>query len=363
MTIDGVTETNAAPHERRSLKPVLDALPPKVLENPTWHGLWYFGRDLAMYVGLLAAICFVPWWGQLLLLIPLTLVVAGLFIVAHDAAHLALFKSRRLNSIVGHFGMVPSWHVYEGWVLGHNRVHHTFTVREGYDFVWQPATPQSWAQTGWWRRLVHRVEWSWVGAGAYYLHQVWWKKMVVGSPPPRWVKATRRDRFIVLFSVLGLIGLFMGIGAIEGRGLTGQLWLACVTVILPFLTFSYVIGSFVHVHHVDPDLQWYRSDEWDKFRAQMQGTTVLRASKALNFFIHWIMVHVPHHVDMRIPMYRLEAAATALKKAFPETIVDRKLRFRDFVRNTRACKIYDYDQARWLRYRDVRKMLAGTQTR
>ena len=39
-----------------------------------------------------------------------------------DSAHGALFKTKRLNSIIGHIGMLPSWHVYEAWILGHNRI-------------------------------------------------------------------------------------------------------------------------------------------------------------------------------------------------------------------------------------------------
>ena len=348
------TGAGAPAGRRRSLKPVIDALPPSVYDNPTWRGLAYFGRDAVLYVGLLAALTVVStWWGVALLEIVMALVVSGLFIVAHDAAHGALFRSKRLNSVIGHVAMLPSWHVYEGWVLGHNRVHHAFTVREGYDFVWQPTTPEQWKALGPGQRLLHRIEWSWAGAGLYYLHEVWWKKMIVGAPPARWVKATRRDRLIVLGFVVGMTALFTGIGLALGRSAWGVVWLDVRTVLLPFLCFSYVIGSFVHVHHVDPDTRWYRAAEWDKFGAQMEGTTVLRAPRGLNFFIHWIMVHVPHHVDMRVPMYHLEEAAAAIEAAFPGTVVDRKLRFRDFVANTRACKLYDYDAACWRTYREA----------
>ena len=82
----------------------------------------------------------------------------------------------------------------------------------------------------------------------------------------------------------------------------------------------------------------------------MQGTTVLRAGRGLNFFLHWIMVHVPHHVDMRIPMYNLERAATAIEAAFPGTVTDRPLRARDYLANTRQCKLYDFDAGHWLTY-------------
>ena len=90
----------------------------------------------------------------------------------------------------------------------------------------------------------------------------------------------------------------------------------------------------------------------------MEGTTVLRVPKGVNFFLHWIMVHVPHHVDMRIPMYHLEEAADAIEAAFPGTVIDKPLRLGDFVANARACKLYDFDAGRWMTYAEGRRSLA-----
>jgi len=58
-------------------------------------------------------------------------------------------------------------------------------------------------------------------------------------------------------------------------------------------------------------------------------------------------------VDMRIPMYNLEKATDAIEAAFPGTITDRRLRFRDFMANTRRCKLYDFDAGRWLTYSEA----------
>jgi omega-6 fatty acid desaturase (delta-12 desaturase) len=91
----------------------------------------------------------------------MAVVISGLFIVGHDAAHEALFKSKRLNSVIGHLSMLPSWHVYEGWVLGHNRVHHKFTVRQGMDFVWHPYTVDQYAAMG----RFQRPGTAWSGPG------------------------------------------------------------------------------------------------------------------------------------------------------------------------------------------------------
>ena len=348
------------PASTGSLKPVLDVLPKSVYDNPTWRGMTYFGRDLAMYLALLGILVVVSnVFAVIALEVVMALVVSALFVVGHDAAHGALFKTKRMNSTVARLAMLPSWHVYEGWVLGHNRVHHPYTVRQGYDFVWHPTTPQEFAAMGWWRKAVHKAEWSWAGTGLYYLHQVWWKKMMVGPNPARWIKAIRRDRWIVTGFIAGMLALFSAVGIAAGDSTAGVLWLDARTVLIPFLGFAYLIGSIVHTHHISPQIHWWKKAEWTKFKAQMQGTTVLRAPKVLNFFIHWIMVHVPHHVDMRVPMYHLEEAAAAIEAAFPGSVIDQPLRFRDFVANSRACKLYDYDAGRWLTYAKGRQLIAA----
>lgn len=118
-----------------------------------------------------------------------------------------------------------------------------------------------------------------------------------------------------------------------------------------------MIGSVVHVHHVAPEIRWWRRNEWTKFKGQMEGTTVLRVPRGVNFFFHWIMIHSPHHVDMRIPMYHLEMAAAAIEEHYPDVVHDAPLRFRDFRCNTRTCKLYDFDAGRWLTYAQARATL------
>ena len=348
--------------EKGSLKPVLDVIPAEAYNNPTWKGLAYFSRDLVMYGLIIAGLIVIdnP-FAVIALWVLSAMVISGLFIVAHDAAHGALFSSKRLNRVIGTIAMLPSWHVYEGWTLGHNRIHHGYTVREGFDFVWHPYTPEQFAAMSTLGRLRHRFEWSWFGAGAYYLREVWWHKMIVGAPPARWAKTIRRDRIIV-WSFVAVASLALGaLGWASYGGVVGILWMILKVLVIPFLGFNFVIASFVHLHHIQPNIRWWKRREWTKWHGQMEGTTVLRARFGLNFFFHWIMVHVPHHVDMRIPMYNLELATDAMKEAFPGTIHDEPLRFMDFVRNTRVCRLYDFDEGRWYTYREAAKRPAAEQ--
>ncbi|MCB1250986.1 MAG: fatty acid desaturase [Acidimicrobiales bacterium] len=343
-----------------SLRPVLDIIPAEAYENPTWKGMAYLARDVVMYVALVVALIVfsnplvvVPLW------VGMALVISGLFVIGHDAGHQALFASKRLNDIVGRIVMLPSWHVYEGWVLGHNRIHHSYTVRQGYDFVWHPYTPDQFASMSALGRLRHRIEWSWFGAGAYYLREVWWNKMIVGKPPARWVSSIRKDRILVWSFVGVASALLFWLGWSMDGGALGGLWMVARVLVVPFLAFCFVIGSFVHVHHIAPDIRWWPKREWTKFKGQVEGTTVLHAPLGMDFFIHWIMVHVPHHVDMRIPMYNLELAANAIKAEYPDEVHEAPLRFRDFIANSRQCKLYDFETGTWMTYAEGETWLAA----
>ena len=337
-----------------SLLPVIRQVPAEAYDNPTWRGLAYFGRDLAFYAVALVGLALT---NHPLALVPLWvlagLAISGLFVVGHDAAHGALFSSKRLNSWIGHLAMLPSFHVYEGWILGHNRVHHQYTVRQGFDFVWHPYTAEQYREMSTFQRLRHRFEWSWLGAGAYYTREVWWNRMMVGEVPKRFVEPIHRDRKIIWAWFVAVVAATAALGLAVDGSLVAAAWTPVKMVVIPFLAFQFIIGSVVHVHHIAPDIRWWPRREWTKFKGQMDGTTILRAPRGLNLFFHWIMVHIPHHVDVRIPMYRLELAAEAIKAAYPETVRDAPLRFRDFVANSRVCKLYDFEAGRWLGYREA----------
>ena len=112
-----------------------------------------------MYFLIIAGLLSTDNW---LLLFPLWalsgIVVASLFVIGHDAAHKALFDSRRLNAVVARVAMLPSLHATELWIFGHNRVHHGHTLREGFDFVWHPVTAEQYRLMSRLARARHRFE-------------------------------------------------------------------------------------------------------------------------------------------------------------------------------------------------------------
>jgi acyl-lipid omega-6 desaturase (Delta-12 desaturase) len=331
----------------RNLSPVLAVIPRACYDNPTWKGMLYAARDTLVYAAILTGLALTDsGW----LLVPLWIlsafIVSGLFILGHDAAHGALFKSKRLNGVMGRLLMLPSLHVYESWVFGHNRLHHGHTARQGADFVWHPITRKDWDALSPLQRVLVRFEWSWLGAGVYYARNIWFK-MIRYQQPDSLAKKVHRDQVWV-----GLFALAMTVGMIalgwQAYGtVAGAAWMWLKVFVIPVVLFMYSIGLTVYVHHIAPDIRWYPRGSWDKFKGQMESTTIAHMPLGLDFFFHNIMVHVPHHVDMRIPFYHLPKAAKAIVAAYPDVVREGRMSLVEYFRITRVCKLYDFEAGRW----------------
>jgi omega-6 fatty acid desaturase (delta-12 desaturase) len=334
----------------RNLSPVVKLIPEACYDNPTWLGLAYAARDFAVHILVLAGLFFTDtWWHLVLLWGVSSLSVSALFIIGHDAAHGSLFKSKWLNSWVGHLTMLPSLHAYEGWRFGHNRIHHGHTARQGMDFVWHPLQESDYEKLNALQKMLVRLEWSWLGAGVYYTIEIWWKYMM-WLDRKKTAKEILRDRNLVAIVGLLAVALVGWWGYAHYGTALGAIWLPFKLMIMPAALFMWVIGATVYLHHIAPEIRWWPRRQWNKFKGQMEATTIMRLPPGLDFFFHHIHTHVPHHVDMRIPFYRLELAAQAMKKGFPDHVREIPFSLRNYLRITRACKLYDFEKGRWHPY-------------
>jgi omega-6 fatty acid desaturase (delta-12 desaturase) len=160
----------------------------------------------------------------------------------------------------------------------------------------------------------------------------------------------RRDRIVVgVFAALSASALLAaGYAAYGSAG--GALWMWVKVFGVPFLIWNYSIGITVYVHHIAQDIPWHTRRHWTKFKGQMEGTTVLHIPGWLNIFYHNIFLHVPHHVDMRIPFYRLPLAVEALRKHYGDVIGERIVHPFDYFRTTHTCKLFDFEKGVWCDY-------------
>jgi fatty acid desaturase len=202
-------------------------------------------RDWAIY---LAAATVLLWSGSPLLWVPAWVVAAaaisGLFVIGHDAAHGALFRSVRLNYWVAQLAMLPSLHAFDVWAYGHNRIHHPFAACQGMDFVWHPTTAGQYRRLSRFGKVLHRLEWSMFGAGLYYARAMWWGRIINAVPPPRLQRAFRRDRYLISAYALTISLAVGGAGYALNGHLLGAVW--CWTRV-PFCAVGHV--ELRHRHH------------------------------------------------------------------------------------------------------------------
>ena len=348
-------ETTLLPTRTHSLNEVRAVIPEVCYQRSTARASWALLQAVVLYVAPVVGLALTNrWWAVIPLWLLAGLAVSGLFVLGHDASHGALLKTPRANRMVAQMSMAPAVHVEAAWDLGHNRVHHGYTTRQGFDFVWHPSTVEEYRALGRWAKLRHRLEWSCIGSGAYFLRQVWWEKMWRYSAPGKRHDAIVRDKVTLGSVVVLVLAASATIGAITG-GWIDALWVPVKLFVVPFLLFVQVIGFTVYVHHVSPEIRWWTRRDWTQYNGQMESTTILRVPRLVNrLWFHNIFVHVPHHVDTRIPFHRLPKAAAAIADAYPGTVRSSRLSVRSYLRATRACKLYDFEAGHWVPYAAAR---------
>jgi omega-6 fatty acid desaturase (delta-12 desaturase) len=351
MTDSTVAATSRTHARLHSLNEVRAIIPERCYRRSAGRASIALAQGWLLWLLPVAGLVFAhAWWLVLPLWLCAGLGVAGLFVLGHDASHGALVESRRANRLIAQACMAPGAHVEAAWDLGHNRIHHGYTTRQGFDFVWHPLTVAEYRSLGRLARLQHRLEWSWVGSGAYFLRTVWWQKMWRYNAEGKRRAAIVKDKTALTVVMALVVAGTVVAGALMGGWITA-IWLPIKLFLVPFLLFVHIIGWTVYVHHVAPDIRWWPRKEWTQFRGQMESTTILRVPRLVNrLWFHNIFVHIPHHVDARLPFHQLQAAAEAIQAAYPDTVRAGRLSLRSYLHTAKSCKLYDFEAGCWLSY-------------
>ena len=138
---------------------------------------------------------------------------------------------------------------------------------------------------------------------------------------------------------------------IAGAIATGQsIWLGLITgFAIPFLFWNGMIGFVVYVHHTHPSVSWYdKKSEWLRAQPFVSTTVHLTFNWIWGSLMHHIMEHTAHHVDMSVPLYRLQEAQNTLENILPERIFVQKFSWDWYFDTAHKCKLYDFENKAWL---------------
>lgn len=354
---------DAVPASTRPTVPeVRGQVPLEVRGRSTTRGLLTFAIAAACYAatywGILAAPC---WPLQIGCAILNGMFIGMIFIVGHDACHQSLTPHEPLNHVLGRLAFLPSLTPFTSWEYAHNRIHHAYTNLRSRDYAWAPFSKAEYDALPFWRRWLERHYRSVLGLGTYYLLDYWIKHLLLPC------RAERREMkkqlaflgdllLISAFATLQVLGVLAWSAAQES---SPDFWgpiihpagLIVIALVVPFLLWNWFMSFAIFQHHNHPQVAWFdNKEEWDYFAAQVESTVHVQLPWFLEWITGHIMQHTAHHVDPKIPLYRLIASQRCLEAAYPRDIVLERWTVATLGWTLARCKLYDYENHRWLTF-------------
>jgi acyl-lipid omega-6 desaturase (Delta-12 desaturase) len=280
-------------------------------------------------------------------------ILAGVFllnlgVLAHEAAHGALVKGKRANKALAVTMFTVLMFNYRLWIYEHHTLHHKQTnVREGNS--WAPLSPAEYEAKGPIGRALYRLYRSptGLGIGVYYLIERWFGGHFY---PGSWLpdrfrpSAWRYTVSLGIYAVVAMTALALIAPQIAPIGPVAAVVLG---FIVPFLFWVTAFSLSVCLQHVAPGVPWY----WDAKGVDQpveELTVHIRMPWPINVFTHHAMDHPVHHINGKVPFYRLREAQAELSRMTGHRITGGTYTPGHIGEIMRVCKLYDYERHLWV---------------
>ena len=298
-----------------------------------WVGMWW---ALSLSI-----------WISLALAIPASGFLVRLFMIQHDCGHGSFFRSKWLNDWVGRSLSVLTLTPYDFWRRAHS-IHHatsgnldrrglgdidTLTVREYL------ALPRL-------RRLAYRL----------YRHPL----VMFGIGPAYLFLLRHRVPAGLMREGAGLWFSTMATNAAIALVVIGLMWLVGVgpflLVHLPMTLLGASIGVWLfYVQHQFEDTVWAESRAWNLPDAALHGSSFYDLPPVLRWFTANIGVHHVHHLNSRIPFYRLRQVL----RENPELGTIGRLTLWQSLKCVKLA-VWDEDRQRLISFRELKRRFASS---
>ena len=237
------------------------------------------------------------YWFCLLLAVPAAGLLVRLFMIQHDCGHGAFFHHRLANDWVGRVIGVLTMTPYDFWRRTH-AIHHATSGnldRRGIGDI-DTLTVREYLALSRWGRLRYRLYRHPIvmfGIGPAYLfllqHRLPFGLTRAGWLP--WLSTMATNAAIA--AVGGIIIWFVGVGAF-------------LQVHLPIMLLAASAGVWLfYVQHQFENTFWSEEHGWNVRTAALHGSSHYHLPGILRWFTANIGVHHVHHLNSRIPFYRL----------------------------------------------------------
>ncbi|HEX9792831.1 MAG TPA: fatty acid desaturase [Planctomycetota bacterium] len=263
------------------------------------RSLFQLANSVIPYLALWGAMIWslqVSYWLTLALSVLAAGFLVRIFIIFHDCGHGSFFKSSRANRIAEFFTGVMVLTPFRQWSRQHAQHHATSgdLDRRGFGDVWTMTTKEYLAAS----------------RGERFGYHINRNPFVLFVVAPIYVFFIRQRLPAKDVGPREHRGLWMANAAIAAVAVTMGLLIGFkeyFMIQIPVMFFGGVAGIWLfYVQHQYENVYWARHDKWDYTTAALQGSSFYMLPKVLQWFSGNIGFHHVHHLNSRIPNYKLE---------------------------------------------------------
>jgi len=264
-----------------------------------FKSVWQIVNTFIPYVGLWLLIIYslsVSYWLTAFLIILASGFLVRLFIIFHDCGHGSFFKSKKANTIVGAFFGILAFTPYLKWHSQHMKHHATVgnLDKRGEGDIWTMTT-EEYLNSSKWKRFKYRIyrhPITMFGVGALYVFIIQNRATTKDM--------SKKEKLNVHFTNLALLLIIAGMSWAIG------FWTFLI-IQLSILYLSAIAGLWLfYLQHQYEDVTWVRTNNWNYREIALEGSSFVKFPKVLQWFSGNIGFHHIHHINSRIPNYKLE---------------------------------------------------------
>lgn len=283
----------------------------------------------------------IPYILTLILAFFASLFLVRVFILFHDCTHSSFLSSRKAMSFWGHvFGILTFTSFYK-WKREHMTHHSTVgnIDKRGIGDVWT-MTVNEYQDSSIIKKFGYRLYRNPIILfliGPIYI-------FLINQRFP--TKNTNKKEWISLFITnLSIIGIIVLVSSTIG-------FRYYFLIQLPIILFASSMGVWLfYVQHQYEDVYWENTENWSIKQAALQGSSVYKLPRLLEWFTGYIGYHNIHHLNSKIPNYNL-------KKAFNSSNEFRKGRIITLFKSFKLSMLFLYDEKRktLISYKSYKKL-------
>ena len=301
---------------------------------------WHVGSTFAMLASALVGAGIASWWPlRLMFSLLAAMLMVRAFITYHDYMHRAILVRSRIAWILFRVYSALALAPPRSWKKSHNYHHgHVGQISSASIGAFPIMTTQMWHEASRAMRTRYRIIRHPLTVIAGYVTIFFISITLLPlfrNPLRHW------DSLLALVSHGALIAVLWIYGGFDT---------AFFVVLLP-MSIASALGSYLFfAQHSFKRMHILSEEAWTYYRAAMETSSYMRLNRVMQWFTGNIGFHHIHHLNVRIPFYRLPEVMDAIPEL--QSPVTTTLSLGD-IRDCFQCCLWDEDRQRVVSYREA----------